>query len=106
MIKFLGFQRINGEFEKEIKDIKLRFFNIRRIICIKEYEGFEKEFSNFCRAIFCIGIVKGPDILTIIFNRYLPLEKIDKFLVIDLMNIRKDLHFVYNVNGHAILIKK
>jgi hypothetical protein len=106
MIKFIDVQRINAKFEKKIKDIKLRFFNIRRIICIKEYERFEKEFSNFCLAIFCIGIAKGPDILTIIFNRYLPLEKIDKFLVIDLINIRKDLRFVYNVNSHALLIKK
>ncbi|MGJ5642327.1 DegT/DnrJ/EryC1/StrS family aminotransferase [Formosa sp. S-31] len=73
MIKFLDLNKINKRFEAEFKTVFYEFLNSGQCILGKGVETFEKEFSEYCGARYCIGVGNGLDAITLIFKGYIEL---------------------------------
>jgi dTDP-4-amino-4,6-dideoxygalactose transaminase len=76
VINFLDLARLNSEFSHELKDACSRVIDSGWYICGKELEAFEKEFSGYCGAKYCVGVANGLDALTLTLKAWKELGRI------------------------------
>ena len=78
MIKFLDIQKINEQYEQELKDAASRVINSGWYLTGKELDTFEKKYADFCHVKFALGVANGLDALRLIFRGYLELGVMSK----------------------------
>ena len=78
MIKFLDLQKINAQFQKELKIASDRVIESGWYVMGKELETFEKSYANLCNVKFALGVANGLDALRLIFRGYLELGVMSK----------------------------
>ncbi|WP_338731175.1 DegT/DnrJ/EryC1/StrS family aminotransferase [Mangrovimonas cancribranchiae] len=78
MIKFLDLHSINKRFEKEFQQVFSRFLNSGRYILGNEVTDFETNYAKYCGTKYCIGVSNGLDALTLLFQAYKVLGKLQE----------------------------
>ena len=78
MIKFLDLQKINSQYEKELKEAATRVIDSGWYLMGKELESFELEYATFCGTEFCLGVANGLDALRLIFKAYIEMGVMTK----------------------------
>ena len=78
MIKFLDLQRINTQYEKELKEAASKVIDSGWYLMGKELESFEKSYASFCDVKHCLGVANGLDALRLIFRAYIELGVMQK----------------------------
>lgn len=73
MIKFLDLQKINSQFEQELKEAANRVIDSGWYLMGKELESFEKNYATFCGVDYALGVANGLDALRLIFKAYIEL---------------------------------
>ena len=71
MIKFLDLEKINTQYDKELKDAASRVIDSGWYLMGKELKIFEKDYASFCGVEFCLGVANGLDALRLIFKAYI-----------------------------------
>lgn len=78
MIKFLDLQKINAQYEQELKDAANRVIDSGWYIIGEELETFEKNYASYCGTKYALGVANGLDALRLIFKAYIELGVIQK----------------------------
>ena len=78
MIKFLDLQKINTQYEKELKEAVSRVIDSGWYLMGKELENFEQSYASFCGVKYCLGVGNGLDALRLIFKAYIELGVMQK----------------------------
>jgi dTDP-4-amino-4,6-dideoxygalactose transaminase len=78
MIKFLDLQKINAQYEKELKEAASKVISSGWYLMGKELEIFEKNYASFCGTTYALGVANGLDALRLIFKAYLELGVMKK----------------------------
>ena len=78
MIKFLDLQKINANYEKELKAAANRVIDSGWYLVGKELENFEQKYASFCNVKHCLGVANGLDALRLIFKAYIEMGVIKK----------------------------
>lgn len=78
MIKFLDLQKINTQYEKELKEAASRVISSGWYLMGKELENFEQSYASFCGVKHCLGVGNGLDALRLIFKAYIELGVMQK----------------------------
>ena len=78
MIKFLDLQKINAQYEQELKDAANRVIDSGWYLMGKELATFEENYSQFCGTTYALGVANGFDALRLIFKAYLELGVLQK----------------------------
>jgi dTDP-4-amino-4,6-dideoxygalactose transaminase len=78
MIKFLDLQKINTQYELELKEAANRVIDSGWYLMGKELETFEQNYVEFCGAKFALGVANGLDALRLIFKAYIELGVMKK----------------------------
>ncbi|AUC22214.1 aminotransferase [Polaribacter sejongensis] len=78
MIKFLDLQKINAQYEQELKEAAVRVIDSGWYLMGKELESFEKNFASYCNVDYCLGVANGLDALRLIFKAYLEMGVMEK----------------------------
>lgn len=78
MIKFLDLQKINAQYEQELKNASNRVIDSGWYLMGKELETFERNYASYCGVEFCLGVANGLDALRLIFKAYLKLGLMQK----------------------------
>ena len=78
MIKFLDLQKINTQYEKELKEAASRVIDSGWYLMGKELEIFETNYASFCGVEFCLGVANGLDALRLIFKAYIEMGLMEK----------------------------
>jgi dTDP-4-amino-4,6-dideoxygalactose transaminase len=78
MIKFLDLQRINTQYEKELKEAASRVIDSGWYLMGKELENFEQSYASFCGVKHCLGVGNGLDALRLIFKAYIEIGIMQK----------------------------
>ena len=73
MIKFNNLQRINAQYEQELKSAACRVIDSGWYLFGKELEEFEENYAHFCGTKFALGVANGLDALKLIFKAYIEL---------------------------------
>lgn len=73
MIKFLDLQKINAQYEKELKEVANRVIDSGWYLIGKELESFETNYADFCGTKHALGVANGLDALRLIFKAYIEL---------------------------------
>ena len=73
MIKFLDLQKINAQYEIELKEAANRVIDSGWYLMGKELEMFEQSYANFCGVKHALGVGNGLDALRLIFKAYIEL---------------------------------
>jgi dTDP-4-amino-4,6-dideoxygalactose transaminase len=73
MIKFLDLQKINAQYEQELKEAANRVIDSGWYLMGKELESFEQNYGNFCGVKYALGVANGLDALRLIFKAYIEL---------------------------------
>ncbi|MDA9339393.1 DegT/DnrJ/EryC1/StrS family aminotransferase [Polaribacter sp.] len=73
MIKFLDLQKINAQYEQELKSAASRVIDSGWYLMGKELETFEQNYAVFCNVNFALGVANGLDALRLIFKGYIEL---------------------------------
>lgn len=73
MIKFLDLQKINAQYEIELKEAANRVIDSGWYLMGKELESFEANYADFCGVKYCLGVGNGLDALRLIFRGYIEL---------------------------------
>ena len=84
MIKFLDLQKINAQFEQELKEAASRVIDSGWYLMVKELETFEQNYASFCGTKYTLGVANGLDSLRLIFKAYIELgsmQKVDQIIV-------------------------
>lgn len=84
MIKFLDLQKINAQYELELKEVASRVIDSGWYLMGKELENFEMNYAQFCGSKYALGVANGLDALRIIFRAYIELgimQKGDEIIV-------------------------
>ncbi|WP_299389825.1 DegT/DnrJ/EryC1/StrS family aminotransferase [uncultured Gelidibacter sp.] len=76
MIKFLDLHKINARFEPEFQELFKRFLDTGHYILGNEVAQFESDFAAYCGTNYCIGTANGLDALTLIFNSFIQLGRL------------------------------
>jgi dTDP-4-amino-4,6-dideoxygalactose transaminase len=71
MIKFLDLQKINAQYEQELKEVANRVIDSGWYLMGKELETFENNYASFCGTNYALGVANGLDALRLIFKAYL-----------------------------------
>lgn len=71
MIKFLDLQKINAQYEQELKLAANKVIDSGWYLIGKELETFENDYANFCNVKHCLGVANGLDALKLIFKAYI-----------------------------------
>jgi dTDP-4-amino-4,6-dideoxygalactose transaminase len=78
MIKFLDLQKINAQYEQELKMAANRVIDSGWYLMGKELEAFEQSYATFCNVKFALGVANGLDALRLIFRGYIELGIMSK----------------------------
>jgi len=78
MIKFLDLQKINVQYERELKAAANRVIDSGWYLMGKELETFEKDYAKFCNVKHCLGVANGLDALRLIFRGYIEMGVMKK----------------------------
>ena len=70
MIKFLDLQKINTQYEFELKEAANRVIDSGWYLMGKEIESFESNYADFCRVKHALGVANGLDALRLIFKAH------------------------------------
>lgn len=70
MISFLDLNKINTQYQKQIREAINRVIDSGWYILGEEVEKFEKNFADYCGVKHCIGVANGLDALILIFSAY------------------------------------
>lgn len=84
MIKFLDLQKINAQYEQELKEAANRVIDSGWYLMGKELETFEQNYAEFCGTKYALGVANGLDALRLIFKAYIELgimERGDEIIV-------------------------
>ena len=73
MIKFLDLQKINAQYEQELKMAANRVIDSGWYLMGKELETFEQSYATLCKVKFALGVANGLDALRLIFKGYIEL---------------------------------
>ena len=73
MIKFLDLQKINAQFEQELKVAACNVIDSGWYLMGKELSRFETDYAEFCGVDYCLGVANGLDALRLIFRGYIEL---------------------------------
>jgi len=75
-IPFLSLQAVNSKHTKELVNAASRVIKSGRYINGAEVKAFEKEFSEYCGTLHCVGVGNGYDALYLIFRALINLKKL------------------------------
>ena len=78
MIKFLDLQKINAQYEIELKEAANRVIDSGWYLMGKELESFEANYADFCGVKHALGVANGLDALRLIFKAYLEMGVMQK----------------------------
>lgn len=78
MIKFLDLQKINAQYQQELKEAVNRVIDSGWYLMGKELEFFENNYAEFCGTKYALGVANGLDALRLIFKAYLELGIMQK----------------------------
>lgn len=78
MIKFLDLQKINAQYEQELKIAANRVIDSGWYLMGKELETFEQSYATMCNVEFALGVANGLDALRLIFKGYIELGIMSK----------------------------
>jgi len=78
MIKFLDLKKINSLYKKDLEKKALKVIDSGQYILGKEVDDFEKNFANYCKTKFCIGVASGLDALSLVFRAWIEMGKLKK----------------------------
>ena len=78
MIKFLDLQKINAQYERELKEAANRVIDSGWYLLGKELESFEHNYAAFCGVKYCLGVANGLDALRLIFKAYIEMGIMQK----------------------------
>ena len=78
MIKFLDLQKINAQYEQELKEAANRVIDSGWYLLGKELEDFEQNYASFCGTKYALGVANGLDALRLIFKAYIELGSMQK----------------------------
>ena len=78
MIKFLDLQKINAQYEQELKTAANRVSDSGWYLMGNELETFEQSYAAFCGTKYALGVANGLDALRLIFKAYLELGVMHK----------------------------
>ncbi|WP_029035329.1 DegT/DnrJ/EryC1/StrS family aminotransferase [Salinimicrobium terrae] len=78
MIKFLDLQKINSQYEQELKEAANRVIDSGWYLMGKELETFEENYASFCGTKYALGVANGLDALRLIFKAYIELGLMKK----------------------------
>lgn len=78
MIKFLDLQKINAQYELELKEVASRVIDSGWYLMGKELENFEMNYAQFCGSKYALGVANGLDALRLIFRAYIELGVMQK----------------------------
>ncbi|MFA7448714.1 MAG: DegT/DnrJ/EryC1/StrS family aminotransferase [Weeksellaceae bacterium] len=78
MIKFLDLQKINAQYEKELKEAATRVIDSGWYLMGKELESFESNYAAFCGTKYALGVANGLDALRLIFKAYIEMGVMQK----------------------------
>ena len=73
MINFLDLQKINAQYEQELKNAAIRVIDSGWYLMGKELETFEQNYATFCGTKYALGVANGLDALRLIFKAYIEL---------------------------------
>ena len=76
MIKFLDLQKINAQYQQELKKAAARVIDSGWYLLGNEVVEFEKQFAGYCGVQHCIGVANGLDALRLILKAYIELGAI------------------------------
>ena len=78
MIKFLDLQKINAQYEIELKEAANRVIDSGWYLMGKELKSFEQNYAEFCGVQHCLGVANGLDALRLIFKAYIEMGVMKK----------------------------
>jgi len=78
MIKFLDLQKINAQYEIELKEAANRVIDSGWYLMGKELESFEANYGDFCGVKHALGVANGLDALRLIFRGYIEMGVMKK----------------------------
>jgi len=78
MIKFLDLQKINAQYQQELKEAASRVIDSGWYLMGKELEIFEHNYAAFCGVKYCLGVANGLDALRLIFKAYIEMGVMKK----------------------------
>tara|TARA_B110000027_G_C16116419_1_gene300362 strand:+ start:472 stop:1572 length:1101 start_codon:yes stop_codon:yes gene_type:complete len=78
MIKFLDLQKMNAQYEQELKDAANRVIESGWYLMGKELESFENNYADFCKVKYALGVANGLDALRLIFKAYIEMDVMQK----------------------------
>jgi|TARA_B110000093_G_scaffold72942_1_gene79278 dTDP-4-amino-4,6-dideoxygalactose transaminase len=78
MIKFLDLQKINAQYEQELKEAANSVIDSGWYLMGKELETFEQNYASFCGVKYSLGVSNGLDALRLIFKAYIEMGMMKK----------------------------
>lgn len=78
MIKFLDLEKLNAQFQNELKESVGRVIDSGWYLMGKELKTFEESYASFCNVNFCLGVANGLDALRLIFKAYIEMGVMQK----------------------------
>jgi len=78
MIKFLDIQKLNAQYQNELKEAAGRVIDSGWYLMGKELETFEKSYAFFCNVNLSLGVANGLDALRLIFKAYIEMGVMQK----------------------------
>ncbi len=84
MIKFLDLQKINAQYQQELREAATRVIDSGWYVLGKELASFEQNYAQYCGTTHALGVANGLDALRLIFKAYIALgvmQKGDEVLV-------------------------
>ena len=73
MIKFLDLQKINTQYQEELKEAASRVIDSGWYLMGRELASFESNYAQFCGTKYALGVANGLDALRLIFKAYIEL---------------------------------
>ena len=73
MIKFLDLQKINAQYQRELKEAANKVIDSGWYLMGNELAAFEQNYAKFCGTKYAIGVANGLDALRLILRAYIEL---------------------------------
>ncbi len=78
MIKFLDLQKINAQYNEELKEASNRIIDSGWYLLGEELTNFENNYASYCKSQYALGVANGLDALRLIFRAYIELGIMSK----------------------------